>query len=66
MATEATLPSFGRNRAPEVESVAAVFLTLTWITSALRCYVRGVMAKSFGIEDWLAMLAQVYQLFQEQ
>lgn len=48
------------NRAPEIDGVAALFLTLTWITSALRCYVKGFMAKSFGIEDWLAMLAQVY------
>jgi hypothetical protein len=49
------------NRVPEVDAVAALFLSLTWITSALRCYVRGFMAKSFGIEDWLAILAQVCQ-----
>ncbi|KUJ09767.1 uncharacterized protein LY89DRAFT_276909 [Mollisia scopiformis] len=47
------------SRAPEVDVVAALFLTLTWVTTALRCYVRGFMAKSFGIEDWFAILAQL-------
>ncbi|KAF8853880.1 hypothetical protein BDZ45DRAFT_597883, partial [Acephala macrosclerotiorum] len=47
------------NRAPEVDAVAAVFLSLTWITTALRCYVKGFMAKSFGPEDWLAIVAQL-------
>ncbi|PVH86272.1 hypothetical protein DL98DRAFT_407841, partial [Cadophora sp. DSE1049] len=47
------------NRAPEVYSVAAVFLALTWLTALLRCYVRGVVAKKFGLEDWLAMLSLI-------
>lgn len=47
------------NRAPEVDAIAAVFLSLTWVTTALRCYVKGFMAKSFGLEDWLAIVAQV-------
>lgn len=47
------------SRAPEVYAVAAVFLALTWITALLRCYVRGVVAKKFELEDYLAMLALV-------
>lgn len=47
------------NRAPQVEAVTALFLTLTWITALMRCYVRGVMAKTFGLEDWLAIIALV-------
>ncbi|CZR63753.1 uncharacterized protein PAC_13650 [Phialocephala subalpina] len=47
------------NRAPEVDAVAGLFLSLTWITTALRCYVKGFMAKSFGLEDWLAIVAQL-------
>lgn len=47
------------NRAPEVYAVAAVFLALTWLTALLRCYVRGVVAKKFGLEDWLAILSLV-------
>ncbi|CZS91637.1 uncharacterized protein RCO7_06978 [Rhynchosporium graminicola] len=47
------------NRAPEVYAVAAVFLALTWITAFLRCYVRGVIVKKFGLEDYLAMLALI-------
>ncbi|KAH7312050.1 hypothetical protein BKA65DRAFT_600920 [Rhexocercosporidium sp. MPI-PUGE-AT-0058] len=45
------------NRAPEVYAVAAVFLSLTWITALLRCYVKAVVAKKFGLEDYLAILA---------
>ncbi|KAL2062255.1 hypothetical protein VTL71DRAFT_6521 [Oculimacula yallundae] len=47
------------NRAPEVYAVAGVFLALTWITALLRCYVRGVLVKKFGLEDYLAILALI-------
>lgn len=47
------------NRAPGVYAVVAVFLALTWVTAILRCYVRGFVAKKFGLEDYLAMLALV-------
>ncbi|KAI9046882.1 hypothetical protein LZ554_008960 [Drepanopeziza brunnea f. sp. 'monogermtubi'] len=45
------------NRSPEVEGVAGLFLGLTWGTAVLRIYVRAVMAKNFGLEDWLAISA---------
>ncbi|TVY29039.1 hypothetical protein LHYA1_G002267 [Lachnellula hyalina] len=47
------------NRGPEVEAVAILFLTLTWVFVSLRCYVRAVMIKNFGTDDWLAVLALI-------
>jgi len=47
------------NRGPEVEVVAILFLILTWISVSLRCYVRALMMKSFGMDDWLAIVALV-------
>jgi hypothetical protein len=47
------------NRGPEVEAVAILFLTLAWISVSLRYYVRAVMMKSFGMDDWLAIVALV-------
>jgi hypothetical protein len=47
------------SRAPEVETVGAIFLALTWISTGMRCYVKSFMTKSFAVEDWLAICAQV-------
>lgn len=47
------------NRGPEVEAVAILFLTLAWIFVILRCYVRTILMKSFGTDDWLAIVALV-------
>ncbi|KAK6580335.1 hypothetical protein PZA11_007357 [Diplocarpon coronariae] len=44
-------------RALEVEVVAAVFLTLSWTTAILRCYVRAFKGRGLGADDWLAILA---------
>lgn len=47
------------NRGPEVAASAILFLTLAWIFVSLRCYVRTVLMKSFGADDWLAIAALV-------
>jgi hypothetical protein len=47
------------NRGPQVEGVAILFLTLSWVFVALRCYVRAVLMKGFGMDDWLAIAALV-------
>lgn len=38
---------------------AAIFLVLTWLSVALRTYVRTFMTKAFQMDDWLMLLAQV-------
>ncbi len=46
-------------RALEAETIAAIFLALTWISTCMRCYVKFVMAKSFAVEDGMAICAQL-------
>lgn len=36
--------------------VAVVFLILSWISFALRVYVRAILIRSFGWDDWLMLL----------
>jgi len=48
-----------KDRGPQLAAVAILFLTLTWIFVSLRCYVRTVMMKSFGMDDWLAVASLV-------
>lgn len=36
--------------------VAVVFLILTWISFALRVYVRAILLRSFGWDDWIMLL----------
>jgi len=50
------------NRGPQVEGVAILFLTLSWVFVTLRCYVRAVLMKGFGMDDWLAIAALVSPL----
>lgn len=47
------------NRGPQVSGVAGFFLAITWVTVALRCYCRAIVVKSFGVDDYLAVLSQV-------
>jgi hypothetical protein len=47
------------NRGPEVAIVVWTFLTLTWVVVSLRCYVRAEMKKSFGADDWFAVISLV-------
>jgi hypothetical protein len=40
------------DRHNEVLAVAALFFVITWVTVSLRCYVRGVMMKTWGEDDY--------------
>ena len=48
-------------RGPDIKAVAILFLTLSWISVTLRCYVRVFMTKLFRIDDWLALATLVRQ-----
>ncbi len=50
------------DRGPQVAAVAILFLTLSWIFVSLRCYVRAIMMKNFGTDDWLAVATLVRYL----
>jgi len=39
--------------------VASAFIALSWLAVSLRVYVRGVMIRSFGWDDWLMLVALV-------
>ncbi|KAK6950088.1 hypothetical protein Daesc_008413 [Daldinia eschscholtzii] len=45
------------DRGPELAVVVAVFLGLSLVTVALRCYVRAHILKAFQVEDWVAVAA---------
>jgi hypothetical protein len=47
------------DRGPQVAAVAILFLVTSWLAVLLRVYVRGVMTKSFGIDDTLAVVTLV-------
>lgn len=47
------------NRAPEFQAVLGLFLPLCLITVMLRCYVRIRLVKSFGLDDWFAVITMV-------
>ncbi|XMA16452.1 hypothetical protein WAI453_009243 [Rhynchosporium graminicola] len=51
------------NRGPEVAGVAGLFLALTTITIALRCYCRAFVVKSFGWDDNAAIVAYFFFVF---
>jgi len=38
---------------------AVTFLALTYISVALRTYVRAILTKNFQMDDWLMLVAQV-------
>jgi hypothetical protein len=42
-------------RGADIEAVAILFLTLSWIFVGLRCYVRLFIKKLFRVDDWLAV-----------
>lgn len=52
-----TVPVAGRG--PQVLGVAGLFLALTTIAVGLRCYTRAFISKSFGLDDWSALIAWV-------
>jgi hypothetical protein len=47
------------DRSREVLAVAVVFFILSWVSVALRIYVRAFMLKSFGHDDWIMLLTLV-------
>lgn len=47
------------DRRNEVLAVAALFFVLTWLTVSLRCYVRGVMMKTWGMDDYYMLATLV-------
>ncbi|KAI0840624.1 hypothetical protein F5Y06DRAFT_294613 [Hypoxylon sp. FL0890] len=47
------------DRGPELAATVIVFLALSAITLALRCYVRARILKVFKIEDWLAIATMI-------
>ena len=47
------------DRHNEVLAVAALFFLLTWLTVGLRCYVRGIMMSTWGIDDYYMVAALV-------
>lgn len=49
----------GEYRGDKVAEVTILFLALTWVAVSLRVYVRAIMTKSFGVDDWLAVLSLV-------
>ncbi|RDW88221.1 hypothetical protein BP6252_00253 [Coleophoma cylindrospora] len=57
----------GDYRGSEVAIVAILFLALSWTFVGLRVYVRAVLTKAFGVDDWLALgallLFSVYTAF---
>lgn len=50
-----------QNRGPQLAAVVALFMVLAWTAVSLRCYVRAIMIKNFGADDWLAVAALVSQ-----
>ncbi|KAF9694973.1 hypothetical protein EKO04_006862 [Ascochyta lentis] len=40
-----------QDRGDQVAGIAITFLILTWLTVGLRCYVRTVLVKAFGLDD---------------
>ena len=47
------------DRGPELKTIGIAFLTFAYITVLLRTYVRAVLIKAFGLDDWLMVLALV-------
>ena len=44
---------------PQLTSTIIAFLTVAWVFVSLRCYVRGILTKGFGLDDGFAVLAVV-------
>jgi hypothetical protein len=46
-------------RGSQASAVAILFLVTSWIAVMMRVYVRGIMTKSFGMDDYLAVVTLV-------
>ncbi|KAJ4991719.1 hypothetical protein SVAN01_02834 [Stagonosporopsis vannaccii] len=49
-----------QERGGQIAGVAITFLVLTWLTVGLRCYVRTVLVKGFGLDDKVMVLTLVF------
>lgn len=49
----------GENRGPELLVVTAVMVSMAFVSTVLRCFVRLVMVKAWGIDDWFMVAATV-------
>ena len=47
------------DRRSDLYAVTSLFLGLTWLSVSLRCWVRVRIIKSFGLDDWLTVVALV-------
>jgi hypothetical protein len=47
------------DRGPQIIAVTASFFVLTWIFSLMRLWCRIRISKSFGVDDYLALISQV-------
>ncbi|KAL0258330.1 hypothetical protein SLS55_007506 [Diplodia seriata] len=45
------------HRSQQVLAIGTTFFILAWIVVMLRVYVRAYMIKSWGVDDWVMMLA---------
>jgi hypothetical protein len=50
------------DRSIELESVTVLFVVISTIAVVLRSYVRAILLKSFGADDWLAVATMVQSL----
>jgi hypothetical protein len=48
-----------QDRSQEVLGVGLSFAILSWLSVGIRVYVRAVMQKAFGLDDWLIVLTLV-------
>jgi len=46
-------------RGAQAGEVAILFLALSWTAVLLRVYVRAILTKAFGVDDYLSVLALV-------
>ena len=63
--TSAAMGNSG-DRSGEAVAVIIFFLSLSTVAVSLRCYCRIRVVKSFGWEDWLAIMAHVGLHFIQQ
>jgi uncharacterized membrane protein YadS len=47
------------DRSQQVLAVGTSFVVLAWISVATRVYVRAIMQRVFGMDDWLMVLTLV-------
>ena len=49
----------GADRGPELLGINIFFVIAATLIVLLRCYVRAVLVKTFGVDDWVMLLATV-------